>query len=392
MTHALDWMNLLIRWAHLGFGIAWIGSSFYFVWLDSHLTKPDPPRHGVDGEIWMVHSGGFYQVEKRKIGPGEMPPLLHWFKYEALFTMVTGLLLLAVVYYFTGGVYLVDPARSSITPGQAVGLSIGLIIGSWLVYDALWRSPLGRQGWPATAISFILLGGLVYGLCQVYSGRAAYVHVGAILGCVMVINVWMRILPAQQKMIDATREGRQPDFTLGEAAKRRSMHNSYLTFPVLFIMLSNHYPQTWGMRDNWFPLALLIVLGASVRHLMIGKTKAKAWAAVPAAAALALAVFATKPKVVSAGAVARMDMTVFPEARAIINRRCLPCHSQYPTDDVFRAAPNGVMFDSPDLVLARADRIRERAVVQATMPLGNKTGMTDEERATLGRWLVAGGR
>jgi uncharacterized membrane protein len=387
MNHALDWINLLVRWGHLGFGIAWIGSSFYFVWLDSHLTKPQPPRHGVDGEIWMVHSGGFYQVEKRKIGPGEMPPLLHWFKYEALFTMISGLLLLAVVYYFTGGIYLVDPARSSITPGQATALSIGLIVGSWLVYDTLWRSPLAEAGWPATSLSFLLLGALVYGLCQVFSGRAAYMHVGAIMGCIMVINVWVRILPSQQKMIDATREGRQPDFSLGEAAKRRSMHNSYMTFPVLFIMLSNHFPQTWGMRDNWFPLALLIILGASARHLMIGKTARKYWAAVPAAAALLLAVVATRPKQAAATGVARLDMDRFGEARAIINRRCLPCHSQYPTDDLFRTAPNGVTFDTPAQILARADRIRERAVVQKTMPLGNKTGITDEERALLAQWL-----
>ena len=389
MSQALDWLNLLVRWAHLGFGIAWIGASFYFVWLDSHLTKPAPPRHGVDGEIWMVHSGGFYQVEKRKLGPGEMPAVLHWFKYEALFTMLSGLLLLAVVYYFTGGIYLVDPAVSSITPGQAVGLSIGLIVGSWLVYDTLWRSPLGRMGWPATVLSASGLLVLVLASCRTFSGRAAYVHVGVILGCIMVINVWVRILPAQQKMIDATREGRQPDFTLGEAAKRRSMHNSYMTFPVLFIMLSNHFPETWGIRDNWFPLALLIVLGASVRHLMIGKTKRKYWAALPAAVSFALALVATRPRHASASGVAGLNMDAFADARAVINRRCLPCHSQYPTDDLFRMAPNGVTFDSPEQILSRADRIRERAVIQKTMPFGNKTGITEAERETLGRWLIA---
>ena len=266
-------------------------------------------------------------------------------------------------------------------------MSIGLIIGSWLVYDTLWRSPLARSGWPATVLSTLGLLVLILGLCRVFAGRAAYMHVGAIMGCIMVINVWARILPAQQAMIDATKEGRQPDFTLGAAAKRRSMHNSYMTFPVLFIMLSNHFPQTWGMRDNWFPLVLLIVLGASVRHLMIGKTRRKYWAAVPAVLALALAVFATKPRQASAAGVAGLTMEAFPEARAVINRRCLPCHSRYPTDDLFKVAPNGVTFDTPDQILARADRIRERAVVQQTMPLGNKTGITDQERALLGRWV-----
>lgn len=388
---ALDWANLLVRWAHLGFGIAWIGSSFYFVWLDSHLTRPSPPRHGVDGEIWMVHSGGFYQVEKRLIGPGELPAVLHWFKYEALFTWISGIVLLTVVYYLTGGAYLTDPAVSRVTPGQATLLSIGLLIVSWLVYDALWRSPLGKAGWPATLVSFLLLAGAVYGLCRVLSGRAAYIHVGAMMGTIMVANVWFRILPAQQQMIDATKAGREPDFSLGKAAKRRSMHNSYMTLPVLFIMLSNHFPATYGMHDAWFPLALLIVAGASVRHLMIGKGPGRWWAAVPAAMALLLAFVATAPRSARAAGTGAVDMARFGPARAVINRRCLPCHSRYPTDDVFTVAPNNVTFDTPDQILARADRIRERAVVLQTMPMGNKTGITPEERAVLGRWLGTNG-
>ncbi|HEY2804874.1 MAG TPA: urate hydroxylase PuuD [Gemmatimonadales bacterium] len=387
MSSALDWVNLLVRWAHLGFGIAWIGSSFYFVWLDSHLTRPQPARDGVDGEIWMVHSGGFYQVEKRLIGPGQMPPLLHWFKYEALFTWISGIVLLTVVYYLTGGAYLIDPAISAITPGQATLLSIGLLIVSWLVYDTLWRSPLGKAGWPATAISFVLLAGVVYGLTKTLSGRAAYIHVGAMMGTIMVANVWMRILPFQQQMIDATTAGRQPDLSLGMAAKRRSMHNSYMTLPVLFIMLSNHFPQTYGSHDAWFPLALLIVAGASVRHAMIGKPPGRWWALAPATLSIALAFFATTPRHASAASAVRVDMALFGEARAIMNRRCLPCHSQYPTDDIFKVAPNNVMFDTPQEILARTDRIRERAVVQQTMPMGNKTGITAEERAVLGRWL-----
>jgi uncharacterized membrane protein len=391
MPVVLDWANLLLRWAHLGFGIAWIGSSFYFVWLDSHLTKPSPERHGVDGEIWMVHSGGFYQVEKRRIGPGEMPPLLHWFKYEALFTWITGIVLLTVVYYLTGGVYLIDPAVSSITPREATGLSIALLVLSWFVYDQLWASPLGRRGWPATAISFALLATAVFGLTRVLSGRAAYIHVGAMMGSIMVLNVWMRILPAQQKMIDATKEGRQPDFTLGEAAKRRSMHNSYMTFPVLFIMLSNHFSMTFGNPRPWLPLALLIVFGASARHLMIGKTGAKWWAAAPLVASLVAAIAVTAPVRAApahgrTGAPGDSAAVSFGEARAVINRRCLQCHSEYPTDDVFRAAPNGVMFDTPELIRRYAPRIIERAVVQKTMPFGNKTGITDEERAILSRW------
>ena len=390
MTGWLDWANLLVRWAHFGFGIAWIGSSFYFIWLDAALTRPAPARHGVEGELWMVHSGGFYQVEKRLPGPGELPPLLHWFKWEATFTWVTGIVLLAVVYYLTGGVYLVDPAVYAITPARATLLSIAVLVVSWLVYDTLWQSPLGRIGWPATLISFGLLATLVYGLCHVLSGRAAFIHVGAVMGTLMVANVWRRILPAQQAMIDATREGRQPDFALGQAAKRRSVHNSYMTFPVLFIMLSNHFPATYGNPRNWLVLALLIVAGAAARHVMIGKTTVKYWALVPVVGCFGVVVLL-------GGASARpvagvSESASFAEARAVINRRCLPCHSQWPTDDVFTVAPNGVKFDEPAAIVQLAARIRERAVVQQTMPMANKTGITAAERDVLRRWIDGGAR
>ena len=390
MAGLLDWLNLLLRWAHLGFGIAWIGTSFYFVWLDSTFTPPAAPRPGVDGELWMTHGGNFYKVEKQLLRPGELPPVLHWFKYEALFTWISGILLLAVVYYLTGGAYLVDPAVSAITPGQATGLSIGLLVVSWLVYDLLWRSALGRAGWPATAVSFVLLGAVVFGLSRVLSGRAAFIHVGAVMGTLMVANVWLRILPAQQRMISAGNEGRTPDYEEGTAAKRRSMHNSYLTLPVLFIMLSNHYPQTYGSPLNWLALALLIVAGAAMRHLMIGRTPAKWWAAAPLAASLGAVVLLARPPRAQAAAFAGAAPVSFGQARAVINQRCLPCHSRYGTDELFSVAPNNVVFDTPEEIVRQAPRINERAVVTSTMPMANKTGMTDAERVLLGRWIAAG--
>jgi uncharacterized membrane protein len=391
MAATLDWINLLVRWIHFGTGIAWIGSSFYFVWLDSHLTAPEAPRRGVEGEIWMVHSGGFYQVEKRLVGPGTMPRVLHWFKYEALFTWITGAILLTVVYYLTGGVYLVDPAVSALTPGQATIIAISAILLSWLIYNWLWQSPLGRTGWPATTISLVLLAVAVFGLTRLLSGRAAYIHIGAMLGTIMVANVWLRILPAQQRMIDATREGREPDFSEGRAAKRRSIHNSYMTFPVLFIMLSNHFPQTYGGAYSWEVLALLIAAGVAARHAMIGKTKTKVWAAVPMAACLLAVVVLATPRRVQASATSPSAVP-FGEARAVIDRRCLQCHSRFPTDSVFTAAPNGVMFDTPEDIQKRADRIRERAVTQQTMPLANNTGITPAEREVLRRWLDGGAK
>ncbi len=268
-----SWLSYLLRWGHLIAGISWIGSSFYFIWLDKALTLPEKPKEGVEGEVWMVHSGGFYQVERRKIGPGSMPQTLHWFKWEAAFTWITGVLLMAVVYYAGGGTLLFDAANSDKNVFQAIAVSLLTLPVSWLVYDGLWNSTLGKNTTLATLISFGLMIALVWGLSKFFGGRAAYMHVGAVFGTLMVANVWMRILPAQQKMIDATKEGRQPDFTLSGKAKLRSVHNSYLTLPVLFLMLSNHYPMTYGSENNVIILLLLFVLGAAVRHYKITKNK-----------------------------------------------------------------------------------------------------------------------
>lgn len=389
-AHLGDWINLLVRWAHLVAGIAWIGSSFYFIWLDSHLEQPATPRPDVEGELWMVHSGGFYSVAKRLVGPGRMPKTLHWFKWEAMLTWLTGLALLAVVYYLTGGVYLLQSDASPVSLGQGVAIAVALLVLGWVVYDALYRSPLGST-WAATAVACALLGGVIVLVCRIYSGRAAYIHVGAILGTLMVANVWLRILPAQQQMIDATAQGREPDFSLGRQAKRRSVHNSYMTFPVLFIMLSNHFPATYGHPRSWLVLALLIIAGALARHVMIGKGPRAKWAAVPVAVTVTVLVVMTRPAVGRAGGRVGGEAPVsFAAARDVIERRCQRCHSRWPTDDVFIAAPLGVTFDRAEEIVARAPRIRERAVLQQTMPLGNKTGMTPEERLLLGRWIDQG--
>jgi len=389
MTHLGEWANLLLRWIHLIAGIGWIGSSFYFIWLDRALSAPVRPRPGVEGELWMVHSGGFYQVEKRRIGPGDLPAVLHWFKWEALLTWISGIALLVLIYYL-GDAYLLDPSVSRIGRGTATALGVGLLVIGWIVYDTLWRSRLADHPGVTTAISLVLLAAATIALCRLLSGRAAYMHVGALLGTVMVANVWMRILPAQREMIAATAAGRQPDFTLGERAKRRSVHNSYMTLPVLFIMLSNHYPATYASPFNWLILLLLIVAGAAARHLMIGNARTALWAAAPAAVALGAVVVLSAPPPPRA----RPDALAprFADVRAVIDRRCLPCHSAYPTDSAFGRTPPpaGVAFDTPEAVQRLADRIRVRAVETQTMPLANKTGMTPEERELLGRWVSAG--
>ncbi|MGH7530184.1 MAG: urate hydroxylase PuuD, partial [Gemmatimonadales bacterium] len=273
-----DWANLLLRWTHFIAGIAWIGSSFYFIWLDRAIAAPAAPRPGVEGDVWMVHSGGFYQVEKRRPAPGDVPAALHWFKWEALVTWISGMALLVLVYYLTGA-YLLDPAVSRIGRAPAIALGLALLGGGWFAYDWLWRPALARRPAVAAIASVALLGGVTLLLCRLLSGRAAYMHVGSLLGTLMVANVWLRILPAQRDMIGATRAGRPADFTLGERAKRRSVHNSYMTFPLLFIMVSNHYPATYAGPQNWLVLLLLVLAGAAARHVMIGGGRGRAWSA-----------------------------------------------------------------------------------------------------------------
>ena len=386
-----DWANLLLRWTHFIAGIAWIGSSFYFIWLDRALIRPERAKPGVEGDLWMVHSGGFYQVEKRRPGPGEVPAVLHWFKWEAMLTWITGISLLGLVYYLSNA-YLLDPGVSRIGRGSAIALGVGLLAVGWVVYDALWRSPLARRPVVATAISLALLAAVTVLLCRLLSGRAAFMHIGSLLGTIMVANVWMRILPAQHQMLAATRAGRPANFTLGEQAKQRSVHNSYMTFPLLFIMLSNHFPATYASPANWLVLLLLFVAGASVRHAMIGRGSSSRWALLPAALALAGAMFFSIPGAVAARtrALATDSVPPFHAVRAVIAQRCQPCHSQYQSDRTFGPAPGGVTLDTPEAIARYAERIRVRAVETKTMPLANKTGITEDERALLGRWIAAG--
>ena len=390
-AHLTEWLSLALRWFHVIAGISWIGSSFYFMWLDANLTFPEPQRAGVEGELWMVHSGGFYQVEKRLIGPGGMPSTLHWFKWEAAFTWMSGICLLAVVYYISAGGALLTNPDFPMGRAATVGLSLGTIALAWLVYDLIWRSTLAeRYSRAATALSLVLLAGVAYGLCQVFSGRAAFIHVGAMLGTIMVANVWVRILPAQRRMIAATAAGEQPDYTLGKRAKRRSVHNSYVTLPVVAIMLSNHYPMAYGGSLNWVILILLLLVGAAIRHAMILRTRGRGrvagWWLAPAAAGVVALVWVSRPTPAPVMAAGSKPVS-FTDVLPIVARRCQPCHSTHPTDDTFHQAPAGVVLETSAELEHLAPLIRQFAVQTKTMPLANKTGMTDAERALLGRWL-----
>ncbi len=399
-----EWLNLALRWVHLIAGIAWIGSSFYFIWLDQHLervfARPGEPAADPDleGSLWMVHSGGFYRVERRRIGPGRMPATLHWFKWEAAITWLSGAALLGVLYYSTRGLYLVDPAVSTLSPRAAMLLGIGVLVGGWVVYDGLWaRAGENRRG-VATAISLALLAGVVFGLTRTLSGRAAYVHVGALLGSIMVANVWARILPAQAAMIRATEEGRTPDWSNAEKAKLRSVHNSYLTFPVLFMMTSNHFPGTYGAPQRELVLLLLIAVGMGARHLMIGHGRGRfAWGVPMAAAAVALAFLTAPARLESrvddatrAALAGEGSAPSFAEVQAVVLSRCVACHAAAPRIASFGAAPGGVNLEQAGQIARWSDRIRERVVTTQTMPLGNMTGMTAEERLLIARWIGHG--
>jgi uncharacterized membrane protein len=394
---ALEWLNLIVRWIHVIAAIMWIGDSFLFMWLDSSLTAPTRKREGaVTGELWMVHSGGFYELVKRKyLAPEEMPPHLHWFKWEAYATWISGFFLLGIVYYFGGGLFLVDRGVSAIGVPAAIALSLGLLVAGWLVYDALWTSPLAKRPAVAGLVSFALIVALAYGLTRVFSGRAAFLHLGAVLGTIMAANVWRRIIPAQAHMLAATRAGRPVDVTYGERAKTRSIHNHYLTLPVLFTMLSNHFPGTWGHPLAWVSLVLLVVLGASVKYVMNFGPARRGWITAAGLAslvgAIALAVRAGAPAA-SAAAYRGEPQVAFADVQAIIQTRCVTCHSAKPTNPAFPEPPLGVRLDEPQRIATLAPRILARAVVTETMPLGNLTGMTPEERRTLGAWIAQGAR
>ena len=257
-----EWLNLLFRWIHVFAGIMWVGTTYYFTWLDARLTEEEKAaaNTGVPAQVWMVHSGGFYVVERRKV-PDLVSRTLHWFKWEAGTTWLSGFALLIVVYYLGGGA-LVDPDVREISVAAAVGVGVGVIVVGWIVYDGLMLSPLGRNEVAFVVVAYILIVGLSFGLTSLLSARAAYIHVGAVFGTIMAANVWMRILPAQRKMIAALKEGRKPDERLAAQAKLRSKQNTFLAVPVVFIMISNHYPGvTYGDRYNWLILSGLVLAG-----------------------------------------------------------------------------------------------------------------------------------
>jgi uncharacterized membrane protein len=386
------WAGLALRWLHVITGVAWIGASFYFVWLDNNLRPPVPEKEGVKGELWAVHGGGFYHSQKYMTAPSHMPEHLHWFKWEAYTTWLSGFALLIVLYYVGAPVYLIDTAKHAFTQAQAIGTGLAFIFGGLLVYEALCRSPLGQRPRLFGVAWFLALTAATYVLTQLFTDRGAFIHVGAIIGTCMVGNVFLIIIPNQRKIVADMLAGRPVDPRLGAMGKQRSVHNTHMTLPVIFIMISNHYPIVTGHHLAWLLLALISAGGVSIRYFFILKHHGiirHEFLALGALLIFSVSVIAsTKPKT---DAVVTSPVP-FSTAQAIVQKHCVACHSAAPTHKGFAAPPLGATFDTPEHIQKYASKIHERAVATTSMPLGNETGMTDDERAQLGAWIKQGAK
>jgi len=391
--HLQDWLNLLLRWAHFITGVAWIGASFYFNWLENHLERQQADGGSdIAGDLWAVHGGGFYFLQKYEVAPPALPPTLHWFKYEAYFTWITGFALLCTLYYWNAGAYMVDRSVADLGPFTAIGIGIGSLVVSWFFYDGLCRSPLRENNGLLGLIVFGWFVGLAWILTDFLSGRAAYIHVGAAVGTIMVANVFTVIIPSQKDLVAAVADGREPDGAKGQNALLRSRHNNYFTLPVLFIMISNHYPTTYGNSLNWLVLGLISLAGVGIRHYFnVRHLKQKnLWVLVISLALLALSVVVTRPQIsVPAGAAPGASDQKPPttaDILPVIRERCAGCHAKNPELSGFVAPPLGIILETAWQVETEAPRVLQATVMTRTMPLGNLTQMTEEERSMIANW------
>lgn len=394
-AYICDWINLILRWTHVVAGIAWIGSSFHFFWLDTRLNVPprDPEHAAVAGDLWAVHGGGFYHVQKYTVVPGSLPEPLHWFKWEAYATWITGFLLLAALYYAHPQVYLIDRHVADISGAAAVGSSLALLALGWFIYDVLCRSLADER--LIGAIGSLFVTALAFVLTHLFGGRGAFVQMGAVLGTIMVANVFLVIIPSQRELVTAKRRGERSDARLGARARQRSMHNNYLTLPVLFAMISHHYPVTFAHRYSWAVLTALFAVGVLVRHYFNLRNRGRNVVIVPisAVAILVAVAFASVPAGLDerrGSAATTPEGVGFGRVRAIVEARCTACHSSKPRHPTVPVAPNGVRLDTDDAIRAWAGRIYERVAITRTMPLANLTGMTEVERDTIARWYRDG--
>jgi len=386
-AYLTDWANLLLRWLHVITGIAWIGASFYFISLDNQL---DPAKDGnprVAGEQWSVHGGGFYHKQKYLVAPERLPEKLHWFKWEAYWTWISGFALFVLMYWFQASTYLVDPAVLDLPAWLAVLISATMLAGGWVGYDLLCRSRYGENEALLGAIGVAALAVVAFVVCHLFGGRGAFLQVGAMTGTIMVANVAMVIIPGQRKMVAAMEKGEAPDPKYGRWAKQRSVHNTYLTLPVLFIMISPHYAMTYQSRWNWAVLLGIGLAGALTRQFFVLRQKGRnaLWLPGGAAAVIALLIWAGAPERGAATA----EAPPFSEVQAIMASHCASCHAARPTHEAFAAPPKGVVLETPQQMRRWAASTRQQVQTEA-MPPGNLTDMTAEERARLIAWVAAG--
>ena len=389
--HFMEWLNIIVRLMHITFGIAWIGASFYFVWLENALNRTENVREELAGNLWAVHGGGFYYLEKYKVSPKSIPKDLHWFKYEAYFTWLSGFSLLFVVYYFNAQAFLIDKNILDISPLTAVGTGVGSFVVAWIIYHLICRTALVKKGIWFALVGFII--SIVFAIfyTHVFSARAAYIHFGAMLGTLMVGNVFFIIIPAQKAMVKAAKESKPLDPWLGKFAGLRSLHNNYLTLPVLFVMISNHFPSTFGFKYPWLILIIISLGTAGVKHWLNLRERGQLnmWVLPVSVLILFAAAYISSPQKLDAQC---KDEVSINEVNLIVEKRCKQCHSTHPTDDVFTAPPNGVVYETPDDIIRLKDKILQRVVITKTMPQNNKTNMTDEERQIVACWIQQGAK
>jgi len=388
-----EWVSAILRWLHVIAGIAWIGSSFYFIHLDLSLKPRSGLPDGVKGDEWQVHGGGFYHMMKYVVAPAQMPDTLTWFKWEAYTTWLSGFSLLVLVYYLGADIFLIDKSVLDLTAIQAAAIAFGSLVVSWLAYEGLCRSPLGRHEVALALVGYVYLVALTYAFTHVFSGLGAFTQIGALVGTIMVANVFVIIIPYQKKTVAAMLAGKEPNPVWGELGKQRSVHNNYLTLPVVFLMLSNHYPLMFATKYNWVIVAIVLLIGPVIRHFFNSRHEGKGspwwtWGLAAAGMAAIAWLSAAGPRAVTTGALPPTPK--FKQVSNIIISRCSMCHAAEPVWDGIPAAPKGVMLDSDAQIRRHARLIEIYAVRSQAMPPGNITEMTPQERLVLASWIAAG--
>ena len=398
-----DWSAFAIRWLHVVTAIAWIGSSFYFIALDLGLQKAPGLPEGAHGEEWQVHGGGFYHITKYLVAPARMPEHLTWFKWESYATWLTGVAMLAVLYWAQSELFLIDPAKWALAPWQAILISAGSLVVGWVIYDFLCKSPLGGNPTTLMVLLFVLLVVMAWGYDQVFTGRAALLHLGAFTATIMTANVAMIIIPNQRIVVRDLKAGRKPDPKYGKIAKLRSTHNNYLTLPVVFLMLSNHYPLAFASRYNWLIAALVFLMGVTIRHFFNTRHARKAWPwwtwGVTVALFLACVWLSSlgtqrlpeEERLTTAQARLTADPH-FEQVRDIVLGRCSMCHAAEPSWDGIATAPRRIVLETDAQIARTAREIFVQSGLTDAMPPANVSFMEPEERAAIRAWFASGAR